>query len=344
MTYSVRIEPSGHSMQVESGETLLEAALRQGFNLPYGCRNGACASCKGKIVSGTVDYGVYQAYALTEEEKDLGMALFCAATPRSDLVVEVREIGAAKDIQVKTLPVRVAKLEDLAPDVRAVFLKPPATERVQFLAGQYIDILLKNGKRRGFSLANSPLSDELLELHIKRVSGGEFTEHVFTTMKEKDILRFEGPLGSFFLRMESDRPIIMMATGTGFAPIKGMLEYGFAEGLQRPVHLYWGVRYAHDFYRLDLIERWRREHPDFTFVPVVSRPSAEWPGRKGYVTDAVIQDFENLSAYEAYLCGHPEMVTEGARRFLARGMPGDHIFSDAFTFASQPKKVGAEGE
>lgn len=340
MTYTVRIEPSGHEMQVESGETLIEAALRQGLNFPYSCRNGSCASCKGKIVTGDVDYGTYQAYALTEEEKDVGMALFCRATPKSNLVVEVREIGAAKDIPVKILPSRVAKIEDLAPDVRAVFLKPPATERLQFLAGQYIDILLKDGKRRGFSLANSPLNDELLELHIKRVKGGEFTEHVFTTLKEKDIWRFEGPLGSFYLRLESERPMVMMATGTGFAPIKGMLEYGFAEGLNRPVHLYWGVRYEQDFYRLDLIESWKAAHPNFTFIPVVSRPTESWTGRSGYITDAFVQDFEDLSAFEAYLCGHPEMVAEGARRMQAKGLPGEHIFSDAFTFAGQPKLVG----
>lgn len=340
MTYKVRIEPSGHEMHVEPGETLLEAALRQGFNFPYGCRNGACGSCKGKIVSGEVDYGQYQAYTLTEEEKALGMALFCAATPCSDLVVEVREIGAAKDIQVKTLPARVARIEDLTPDVRAVYLKPPATERLQFLAGQYIDILLKNGKRRGFSLAGSPLNDEFLELHIKRVKGGEFTEHVFTTLKEKDIWRFEGPLGSFYLRLDTDRPIVMMATGTGFAPIKGMLEYGFAEGLNRPVHLYWGVRYEHDFYRLELIREWQAAHPQITFVPVVSRPSETWTGRTGYVTEAIMQDFADLSGFDAYLCGHPEMVAEGARRLQEKGLPGERIFSDAFTFASQPKMVG----
>lgn len=286
-----------------------------------------------------MDYSQYQAFTLTEGEKAADLALFSSATPEADLVVAVPEIGAAKDIQVRTLLCHVAKIEDLASDVRAVYLKPPATERLQFLAGQYINILLKNGKRRGFSLASSPLNDEMLELHIKRVKGSEFTEHVFTTLQEKDSWRFEGPLGSFYMRMESERPIIMMATGTGFAPINGMLEFGFAEGLDRPVHLYWGVRYEQDFYRLELIEAWQEAHPNFRFTPILSRPSAGWSGRQGYVTEAVMQDYEDFSGFDVYLCGQSQMVAEGARLLQQKGLPGEHIFSDVFPLASQPKMV-----
>ncbi|MFA5731833.1 MAG: 2Fe-2S iron-sulfur cluster-binding protein, partial [Acidithiobacillus sp.] len=274
MPYRLRIEPSGHEMDCDRDETILEAALRHGFHIPYGCRNGTCATCKGRILSGEVDYGKVEEKILSAAEKDAGLALFCQAIPLSDVTIEVREIGATKDIQIKTLPSRVARIVDLAPDVRAVFLKIPTTERLQFLPGQYIDILLKDGGRRGFSLANMPGEDALLELHIKRVPGGVFTGHVFSAMKEKDILRFEGPLGTFFIRQESTRPLLMVATGTGFAPMKAMLESLFAQGSIRPIHFYWGVRHPEDFYYQDLLREWQARHDYFQVTRIVSRPDA----------------------------------------------------------------------
>ena len=295
MTYRLRIEPSGHEMDCDRDETILEAALRHGFHIPYGCRNGTCATCKGRILSGEVDYGKVEEKILSAAEKDAGLALFCQAMPLSDVTIEVREIGATKDIQIKTLPSRVARMVDLAPDVRAVFLKIPTTERLQFLPGQYIDILLKDGGRRGFSLANIPGEDALLELHIKRVPGGVFTGHVFSAMKEKDILRFEGPLGTFFIRQESTRPLLMVATGTGFAPIKAMLESLFAQGCIRPIYFYWGVRHPEDFYYQDLLREWQARHDHFQVTRIVSRPDASWSGATGYVTAQVIHDFPDAS-------------------------------------------------
>ena len=228
--HTVTLQPSGHQFQVEEGEAVLAAALRQGFVLPYGCKNGACGSCKGKILSGSVDYGVYQPKALTDEEKAQGKALFCQAKPLSDLVLEARTIGAAKDIQVKKLPCRVQKLERLSDDVMVLQLKLPANEKLVFLAGQYIEFLLKDGSRRSFSIANPPHDAELIELHVRHVAGGQFTDHVFGKMKERDILRCEGPLGTFFLREESDKPIVFVASGTGFAPIKAVIEHMFHKG------------------------------------------------------------------------------------------------------------------
>ena len=245
MAHQITIMPSGHVLFAQPGETVLQAALREGFPLPYGCRNGACGTCKGKIVQGAVDYGSYNAATLTEIEKQAGMALFCCAVPLSELVIECREIGAIKDIKIKTLPCRVQKMEHVAPDVMIIYLKLPANERLQFLAGQYIDILMKDGKRRSFSLANAPHDDELLQLHVRNYRGGTFAEHVFPRMKERDILRFEGPLGTFFLREDSDKPIIFVASGTGFAPVKGILEHVFHinnRGSTRKMALYWGNR------------------------------------------------------------------------------------------------------
>jgi CDP-4-dehydro-6-deoxyglucose reductase len=240
MAFQITIQPSGHLFSVEPGEALLEAALRQGFTLPYGCRNGACGSCKGKIISGSFEYGVYQEGALSEEEKAEGKALFCQAKPAGDLIIEAREVTAAGEIPVRTLPCRVQKIEKCAPDVAALYLKLPTHERLQFLAGQYIDILMKDGKRRSFSMANPPHDDEHLQLHVRNYLGGNFSNYVFTELKEKAILRFQGPFGTFFLREDSDKPIVFMAGGTGFAPIKAIIEHAFFKQMDRQMVLYWG--------------------------------------------------------------------------------------------------------
>ena len=344
MPHQITIKPSGHVFFAQPGETVLQAALREGYSLPYGCRNGACGTCKGKIIQGKVDFGSHNESTLTEIEKQAGMALFCCAVPLSELVIECREIGAIKDIKIKTLPCRVQKLERVAPDVMVISLKLPANERLQFLAGQYIDILMKDGKRRSYSLANAPHDDELLQLHVRNYSGGAFAEHVFTRMKEKDILRFEGPLGTFFLREDSDKPIIFVASGTGFAPVKSILEHVFhgrnLNGYRQMV-LYWGNRTSADLYMAELAGSWQQEHDNFTFIPVLSeaQPADNWSGRAGLVHQAVLQDFDDLSGYQVYACGTPAMVEAAHRDFTRlRGLPEDEFFSDAFTTsASQPK-------
>jgi CDP-4-dehydro-6-deoxyglucose reductase len=238
------------------------------------------------------------------------------------------------------MPCRVQSMTRAAPDVMVIKLKLPANERLQFLAGQYIDILLKDGKRRSFSLANPPHDDELLELHIRNYAGGTFTEHVFGAMKEKDILRFEGPLGTFFLREDSDRPIIFLASGTGFAPVKGIIEHALHKGIRRPMHLYWGCRARDDLYLLQLPERWAREHPEFHFTAVLSEPRATdaWTGRTGLVHRAVMEDHPDLSGFEVYACGTPLMVEAAHREFTReRDLPEHAFYSDAFTPAVAPR-------
>jgi CDP-4-dehydro-6-deoxyglucose reductase len=338
MTHRVTIKPSNHTFHVEQGETLLDAALREGFSLPYGCRNGACGACKGKVLEGSLDYGDYQPHALSEEEKRQGLALFCCSRAQSDLVIEVKEIGAVKDIQVRTMPCRVEKIERPADDVAILYLKLPANERLQFLAGQYIDILMKDGKRRSFSLANAPHDDAYLQLHVRHLPGGAFTEYVFNAMHEKDILRFEGPLGSFFLQEDSDKPIILLASGTGFAPIKAIVEHAFQLGVKREMTLYWGARSLKDIYMAELPETWQKERPNFRFVPVLSEPQPEdgWSGRTGLVHQAVLDDFADLSGYQVYACGAPAMVETAHASFIAdRTLPEDQFFSDAFYVAAK---------
>jgi CDP-4-dehydro-6-deoxyglucose reductase, E3 len=331
----VTVQPSGHAFDVEEGESVLTAALRQDLILPYGCRNGACGSCKGKIVEGQVDYGVYQKKALTDDDKAQGKALFCQARPLTDLVVEARTIGAAKDIQVKTLPCRVQKIERLADDVIVLSLRLPANERLQFLAGQYIEFLLKDGSRRSFSMGNAPHDDEFVQLHVRRVAGGQFTDHVFGKMKERDILRFEGPLGTFFLREDSPKPIVFVASGTGFAPIKSIIEHTLRKGPTRPMVLYWGGRRPNDLYMHELPQKWAAEHPlHFRYVPVVSEalPEDHWSGRTGFVHRAVMQDFPDLSAHQVYACGVPVMVDAARRDFMQQcGLPEEEFFADSFT-------------
>jgi len=337
MPHQVTIQPSGHQFIVEEDETILEAALRQGFSLPYGCRNGACGSCKGKVLSGELDYGTHSATALKDEEKAQGRALFCRARPLTDLTIEAKEIGAARDIVVKTLPCRVEQLEKRADDVMVMKIKLPANERLQFLAGQYINFQLKDGKSRSYSLANPPHDDALLELHVRHVPGGLFTDTVFSTLKARDILRLKGPLGSFFIREDSDKPMIFIAGGTGFAPIKGMLEHAFAEHTDREMVLYWGVRALKDLYMAELPRQWQAEQPNFSFIPVLSNPQPvdHWQGRTGFVHEAVLADFADLSGYQVYACGAPVMV-DSAREACTRtrGLPEDEFFADSFVYAA----------
>ena len=337
MPYQVTIQPSGHQFNVNDDETILEAALREGFSLPYGCRNGACGSCKGKVLAGSLDYGTYQDSALTPEERTQGRALFCRAKPLSDLTIEAKEVGATKDLVTKTLPCRVEKLEKRADDVMVVKIKLPTNERLQFLAGQYIDFFLKDGKSRSYSLANPPHDDALLELHIRHVPGGLFTDQLFSTAKERDILRLKGPLGSFFIREDSDKPMIFVAGGTGFAPIKGMLEHAFAAHMDRQMVLYWGVRSLKDLYMAEVPQLWQRERPNFSFIPVLSSPEPgdQWQARTGFVHEAVLADFPDLSGYQVYACGAPVMVDSARAAFhQQRGLPEDEFFADSFVYAA----------
>jgi CDP-4-dehydro-6-deoxyglucose reductase len=331
---TVTLQPSGHVFQVEEGEAILTAALRQGFILPYGCKNGACGTCKGKIISGSVDYGIYQEKALPAAEREAGKALFCQAKPLGDLVIEARTVGTAKDIPVKTLPCRVQKIDRVTDDVAILFLKLPANERLQFLAGQYIEFLLKDGTRRSFSMANAPHDDEFVQLHVRHVPGGSFTDHVFAKMKERDILRFEGPHGTFFLREDSQKPIVFVASGTGFAPIKSIIEYALNKQLARPMTLYWGARRPKDLYLNDLPLKWAAEHPDFKYVPVISEalPEDQWTGRTGFVHRAAMEDLPDLSDSQVYACGVPIMVDSARYDFIAQcKLPEEEFFADSFT-------------
>ncbi|NRR33277.1 CDP-6-deoxy-delta-3,4-glucoseen reductase [Oxalobacteraceae bacterium] len=334
MTFHITVQPSGHQFSCEEDETVLAAAMRAGVGLPYGCKNGACSSCKGKVISGSVSHKAHQQRALTPEEEAQGYSLFCCATAHADLVIEAREVAGSGDFPIRKMPSRVATLDKVAPDVIILTLQLPANEKLQYRAGQYIEFMLRDGKRRSYSMATAPDRDEPISLHIRHMPGGLFTEQVFSTLKERDILRFEGPLGTFFVREDSDKPMVLLASGTGFAPIKAIVEHMIHAGSTRPMTLYWGGRRPQDLYMDALCRQWAAELPHFHYVPVVSNALAEdgWQGRDGFVHQAVIQDFPDLSGHQVYACGAPIVVDSAKHDFVQQcALPEDEFYADAFT-------------
>jgi len=335
MTFNIRLHNDERIITARADETVLEAGLRAGVVLPYGCRNGSCGSCKGKLISGEIRYRDDQVSGITPEERRAGFALFCQVLPRSDLVIETRLVNIEGFPPIHRLPCRVESLEKCNDSILRLFLKLPSTERLQFLPGQHIDVLLAGGERRSYSLANAPHVQEHLELHVRHYPGGHFSEYAFTGLKEKNLLRIEGPLGTFTLREDSDRPIIMVAGGTGFAPIKSIIEHILYRKLGRDVCLYWGARTARDLYLHDLADRWATEHARIRYVPVLSEQGRDdgWSGRCGLVHAAVLEDFPDLTRYEVYTCGPPPMVHAVKDTFIRHGLSSEYIYSDSFETA-----------
>lgn len=337
MSFSVHIQPSGREFTMQRDETVLGAAIHAGVGLPYGCKDGACGSCKCKLVEGRVIHGAHQAKALSAEEEAAGFMLTCCATPQTDLVIECKQVVGLGDFPVQKMPTRVSTLERAAPDVMIIKLQLPANNSFGFRAGQFVEFILKDGSRRSYSMANAPhtlAEGGGLELHLRHMPGGKFTDHVFTSMKEKEILRMEGPFGTFFLREDSDRPIVLLASGTGFAPIKSILDHMRQKGIQRPTRLYWGCRSKPDLYLHEWAQQQAAELPWLTYVPVLSDATEQdpWTGRTGLVHQAVLQDLPDLSGFEVYACGAPIMVQSAQRDFVAQaGLPPEYFYADAFT-------------
>ena len=341
VSYQVTLKTSGKQFTVTQDETVLEAALRQGINLPYGCKNGACGSCKGKVLEGQITHGQHSENALSRTDETAGGILFCCSHPQSDLLIEAREVQGAGDIAIRKVPCRVNTISKPSNDVAILKLQLPAAERFQFLAGQYLEFLLKDGQRRAYSIANAPEQEGPLELHIRHLPGGLFTDFVFgavsPALKEKDILRFEGPLGSFFLREDSKKPIIFLAAGTGFAPIKSIIEQMQTKKIERPIELYWGGRRPSDLYLSDLCKTWEQEIPNFKYIPVISDglPEDAWRGRTGFVHQAVIDDHPSLKDFQVYACGAPVMVNAAREDFSSKcHLPEEEFFADPFTSAA----------
>jgi len=337
MSFTVTVQPSGRSFQVSRDEPILAAAIRAGVGLPYGCKDGACGSCKSRLLEGRVIHGAHQAGALSAAEAEAGWTLTCCAAAQTDLVIAARTVAGAGEIPVRKMPVRVTRIDKPTPDVAVLTLQLPANDALRFQPGQYIEFILQGNLRRSYSMANSPLAQSdkpSVELHIRHTPGGVFTDAVFSTMKEKDILRMEGPFGTFFLREDSAKPMVLLASGTGFAPIKAIIEHMQIKGIQRPAVLYWGCRSKVDLYQHEWALEAASKMAHLTYVPVLSEPQAEdaWTGRTGFVHHAVMRDFPDLSAHQVYACGAPIMVSSAQHDFtLTCGLPADEFYADAFT-------------
>jgi len=345
MTFTVTVLPSGVSFSVDRDEPILAAAIRQGIGLPYGCRDGACGSCKCKLLEGRVIHGTHQAKALSPAEEAAGFTLTCRAAAQTDLVIEARTVAGAGEFAVRKMPCRVTAITKPSHDVVVLQLQLPANDSLQYRAGQYIEFILKDGHRRSYSMANAPGAQgdkPGIELHIRHMPGGVFTDHVFGAMKEKDILRLEGPFGSFFLREDSDKPIVLLASGTGFAPVKAIIEHMRLKGINRPTVLYWGCRSRADLYMHEWCADAARATPNLRYVPVLSEPAPQdgWTGRTGFVHQAVMADLPDLSSHQVYACGAPVMVDSAKRDFIAQcRLPEHEFYADSFT--SEADKHGA---
>ena len=339
--HSVRIEPHGRTLHVNKDQPVLEAALAAGLNLPHSCKSGHCSSCRARLLAGEIRYPSGRPPGITPAEERSGHILLCQARAQSDLTVEARLCAPVADVEIKTLPCRIARLTPLAPDVMQVLLRLPSVERLRFHAGQYLDVLLPGGKRRSFSIASPPHDSDLIELHVRRVSGGGFTERLFGGSSAGDsplavgsLLRIEGPIGQFSYR-DGGAPMLMVAGGTGFAPLKSILRHVLETGLQRDIHFYWGARHDHDLYEQARMLEWVRRHPRLSFTAVLSEATATEAAhsRVGLVHEAVVADHPELSDFEAYAAGPPGMIEAIRAGFPHHGLAPGRLFFDSFDYA-----------
>lgn len=334
--FQITVQPSGRAFTANPGEAILAAGIRSGVGLPYGCKDGACGSCKCKKLEGIVVHGPHQSKALSAEEEANGFVLTCCGVAHSDVVLESRQVTQEGAYPIKKMPTRVTLMEKMSFDVMLLKLQLPANDSFVYHAGQYVEFILRDGTRRSYSMANAPhtlATGGGLELHIRHMPGGKFTDHVFNTMKEKEILRVEGPYGSFFLREDSSKPIVLLASGTGFAPIKAVIEQMQFKGITRPTTLYWGGRRPLDLYMDEWVKTKVAEMPHLRYVPVVSDalPEDAWTGRTGFVHQAVLQDFSDLSACQVYACGAPIVVDSAKAAYTTQaGLPEEEFYADAF--------------
>ena len=334
MPHTVTLVSQQESFTAVGGESILAAAKQQDLNLPHSCQSGICGQCKARLLKGKT--GVWQPHfemALSKQEEQNGYILLCCSTAESDLEVEMPGYGGADALPVKTVPSRVANIEYQA-DTAIVSLDLPKTASFAFHAGQYIDILLKGGAARSYSLASHPNHPERLELHIRHHPGGLFSQMLFSDhpqIIEKSILRIRGPLGNA-APLDADLPLIILATGTGFAPVQSLLLQFIDKHPSQRIHLYWGGRHLEDLYRFAEVEEWISRLPHASFTPVLSRPDDNWRGARGYVQTHAAADYPDMAQICVYACGSAAMIESAYDLFSTHHqLAAEHFFSDVFT-------------
>ena len=333
--HHIHLARSEIRFEADAGETVLAAGLRQGLALPFGCQSGGCGSCRVRCITGAVHHQ-QEPLALSPAELEAGYVLMCLAQPRSDLELDLYQPARLEELRPRQLPARVIEKKMLAHDVIALSLQLPKEPEFKYLPGQYVDFLLADGRRRSFSIANAGGTQSLrLEFHLRITPDGRFAHYVQNEMPERTVLHLEGPLGAFYLREDSTRPVLLMAGGTGFAPIQAMLESAFAGGSKRSFHLFWGARAVRDLYLDAKARAWAAQRPNLRYTPVLSEPDAGWGGERGFVHETLLKSYPRLSGYEIYIAGPPVMVHAGKEAFTAAGLDPDHLFYDSFDYAFQ---------
>lgn len=351
--HTVKIQPKGLTLSVNTDETVLAAAIRQGYTFPYGCDNGACHACEGKLLAGTVRLKssgqVISAPDNTNSQRQnensgqinnqqIVNTLFCLAFPQTDLVIEVKKVLAPNEMPLRKVASQIKSVTPLSRDVKCIKLLLPAGKKIAYLPGQYLELILRKNGKSAFSIANAPGSREI-ELHIRYTPDGGSCDEIIDLLKNETILNIELPKGNCILKEENNNTLIFLAGSTGFAPFKAMLEQAFIDGRKQQMYLYWGGRIVEDIYLHDLAMKWEQKHPNFHYVPVVSEPEtqANWHGRTGMVHTAVLEDFKDLSAaIEVYAGGSPGMVYAALDAFKEKGLPEAQMYSDVFTYAPRP--------
>ncbi|HEV7611332.1 MAG TPA: 2Fe-2S iron-sulfur cluster-binding protein [Steroidobacteraceae bacterium] len=336
----ISVPKSNISFSAAPDQSLLDAALAASLNLPHSCKGGNCGSCRARLLQGEVYYPNGPPLGLSDAEAAEGFVLLCQARARSDLSIETQEITTPDEVRIKRVPARIERAVHLSHDVMGLYLKLPVAEPLGFAAGQYVDIMLPGGRRRSFSIASSPQDAHLLELHVRRVAGGEFSAPLFDKDAQNLLLTLEGPLGQFVYR-PSAAPMLMVGGGTGLAPLLSILRHVMENGIERNMTLYWGVRAEPDLYARALLEEFARRaggpavvcRTHFRYVPVLSEPSADWPGSRGLVHEAVLRDIDDLEKYDVYAAGPPAMIAAARREFGARGVAANRLFFDSFDYA-----------
>lgn len=325
--YTATLKPSGKQFTVDTERTILDAASQAKIHLPHSCRDGSCGACKSRLLKGQVSQAGNHD-AITDEELAAGYILNCVAKPTSDIEIESTYYPELDGIESCIFPCKVVDIEFPAQDIAIMHLRLPPNSDFRYISGQYIDLMWK-GVRRSYSIANAQHRELGLELHIRRVSGGVFSQLVFEELKPGVLLRLDGPHGTFFVR-NSDTPIIFLAGGTGFAPVKAMVEKLLEQKSHRSIHIYWGVSSIDALYST-LPDMWQKNQDNITFTPVLSDSDVKWQGRQGLVHQAVMDDFSDLTQFEIYACGSSNMIDAAKRDFLKQGLFEKNFIADAFT-------------